>query len=155
MKQILSFTLNDKGAFVREVLLEELSKGLDALGLATIDSLRFSVTASLPFSGLQSISLMTDEDINNLRTLRRLILLLSGSQRSERTRGDINYQKKASNGASPALYQPVSVQELQPLLTVIPELPQDLQQKLLQLPADLAGKLVSRVVARTIRRVFL
>lgn len=35
------------------------------------------------------------------------------------------------------------------------QLPPDLQQQVLRLPADLAGKLVSRIVARTLRRLFL
>lgn len=35
------------------------------------------------------------------------------------------------------------------------QLPPDLQQQVLRLPADLAGKLASRIAARTLRRLFL
>lgn len=52
---------------------------MDALGLATLDS----ITSALPFAASTSYSSMTDEDIINLRTLRRLLLLLSGIQQNE------------------------------------------------------------------------
>lgn len=35
------------------------------------------------------------------------------------------------------------------------QLPQEMQEQLLRLPADFAGKLASRVAARTLKRVFL
>ncbi|OMO79295.1 hypothetical protein COLO4_24477 [Corchorus olitorius] len=83
-KEILSFTLTEKGAFVREILLEEFSKGLDALGLATLDSVTSVATTRIPFAGLFSFSLMTKEDMVNLTTLRRLMILLSGGESNER-----------------------------------------------------------------------
>ncbi|KAI3459985.1 hypothetical protein Pfo_016648 [Paulownia fortunei] len=160
IKQILSFALNEKGAFVRQILLEEFAKGLDALGLATLDSITSAVTANLPFRPY-SFSSMTDEDITNLRTLRRLMLLLSGLQQAEtsvqKVKGVSVYDSEKPSPIEAALlpYGLVSGQEMLPLLSVIAELPQDSQQQLLRLPADLAGKLVSRVAARTIRRAFL
>ncbi|KAG8369252.1 hypothetical protein BUALT_Bualt15G0132200 [Buddleja alternifolia] len=156
IKQILSFALNEKGSFVREILLQELAKGLDALGVATLNSM----TANLPF-GPSSVSSMTDEDITNLRTLRRLMLLLSGLQQTETSVKEVKgvnsngNLKPSSNELSLLPYGMVSGQEMLPLLSAIAELPQDSQQQLLRLPADLAGKLVSRVAARTIRRAFL
>ncbi|XAR62225.1 Cadmium-transporting ATPase [Bertholletia excelsa] len=121
VKQVLSFTLTEKGAFVREILLQEVAKGLDALGLATLDSITSSAAASIPFASTFSFSSMTEEDINNLRILQRLLLLLSGVQKNE-----------SSN-----------------------TLPPDLQQEVLRLPTNLAGKLISRVAARTLRRIIL
>ncbi|KAF2297493.1 hypothetical protein GH714_024380 [Hevea brasiliensis] len=121
IKQILSFTLTEKGAFVREILLQEVAKGLDALGLATLDSLTSVAITSIPFVASSPSSSLTEEDIMNLRMLRRLMLLLSGLQK---------------NGSSTVL-------------------PPELQQQLLLLPADLAGRLISRAAARTIRRMFL
>lgn len=54
-------------------------QGIDALGVVTL----VSVTSSFPFSSaLSSSALMADEDVNSLRTLRRLLLLLSGLQKS-------------------------------------------------------------------------
>nr|GME11651.1 uncharacterized aarF domain-containing protein kinase At1g71810, chloroplastic isoform X1 [Ipomoea batatas] len=155
IKQILAFTLDEKGTFVREVLLDELAKGLDALGLATLES----VSANLPFSSSDSFSSMTDEDIMNLRNLQRLVLFLQGlDKRPSMKVNGINAQsnqRELSNGVPFALNQFESAQELLPLLSVIPELPQDMQQKLLLLPGDLVGKLASRVAARTLRRIFL
>lgn len=55
-------------------------QGLDALGLATLESITSMTAARIPFGSSTSVSMMTNEDVNNLRTLSRLILLLSGSQ---------------------------------------------------------------------------
>lgn len=161
IKEVLSFTLNEKGSFVREILLDEFAKGLDALGLAAVESVASTVTANIPFFGSQSFSLMNNEDIKNLRTLRRLVLLLSGLRENDRRGVEIreasayNSQRMFSTGYSLVLYQPLTMQEIQPVLAVIAELPQDLQQQLLQLPAGLAARFVSRIAARTIRRIFL
>ncbi|KAG5612471.1 hypothetical protein H5410_023752 [Solanum commersonii] len=204
IKQILSFTLDDKGAFVREILLEEISKGMVALGVATLDSVTNAVATSLPFSPSRPSS-MTDEDITNLRNLQRLLLLISGLRENENpsmwfglgtsmlevssskplaseskgfafwvelvawglpSAGYLSYVKVngvrtsnkqmiSLNGAPVALQQFEAVQEYLPLLSVLPELPQEMQQQLLRLPAEFAGKLASRVAARTLKRVFL
>ncbi|KAL3371426.1 hypothetical protein AABB24_008129 [Solanum stoloniferum] len=160
IKQILSFTLDDKGAFVREILLEEFSKGMVALGVATLDSVTNAVATSLPFSPSRPSS-MTDEDITNLRNLQRLLLLISGLQENENPSMKVNGVRTSNkqmislNGAPVALQQFEAVQEYLPLLSVLPELPQEMQQQLLRLPADFAGKLASRVAARTLKRVFL
>ncbi|XP_073119384.1 uncharacterized aarF domain-containing protein kinase At1g71810, chloroplastic isoform X2 [Henckelia pumila] len=152
IRQIVSFALNEKSAFMREILLEEFAKGLDALGIATFNS----ITSFRP----DAVSLLTDEDIRNLRTLQHLIALFSGIQRAETSVKDINkatsyeVQKRSSNEDSLLPYLLESGREMLPLLSVILELPQESQQQLLQLPADLAGKLVSRAAARTIRQAF-
>ncbi|XP_073260724.1 uncharacterized aarF domain-containing protein kinase At1g71810, chloroplastic isoform X2 [Populus alba] len=160
VKQILSFTLTEKGAFVREILLQEIAKGLDAFGLATLDYLTSMANTSIPFAASSSSS-MTEEDMMNLRTFRRLMLILSGFQKNggspvelKRTVPSKN-QNMYSEEASLIFYQFPSVEEILPILSVFPELPPELQQQLLLLPADLAGRLISRVTARTIRRVFL
>ncbi|KAK9271169.1 hypothetical protein L1049_026758 [Liquidambar formosana] len=161
IKQILSFTLTEKGAFVREILLQEFAKGLDALGLATLDSISSVTTPRLPFAASLPFCSMTDEDIINLRTLRRLVLLMAGFQRNEGSnmtvQGVSTYknQRTVSEEASLVLYQLASVQEILPILSVIPELPPESQEQLLRMPADLAGRLISRFAARTIQRIFL
>ncbi|CAH1429490.1 unnamed protein product [Lactuca virosa] len=157
IKQILSFTLTEKGAFVREILLQEFAKGLDALGLATFESLTYAASANLPF-GPSPQSSISDEDMINLRNLLRLLHLLSGSQKIEDGVGDFSpYTNKRikSEEVYLALNEVASIQDILPLLNVIPELPTDLQQQLIRLPLDLFGKLVSRVAARTIRRALL
>ncbi|XXG61329.1 hypothetical protein AAC387_Pa04g3018 [Persea americana] len=152
-KQILSFTLTEKGSFVKEILLEEFAKGIDSLGLATLES----VTSSFPFSSaFSSSSLMADEDINNLRTLRRLMLLLSGLQESKNGVKEVKINKNYGTNleeVSLVLSQLATVQDMLPVLSVIPELPLESQQQILRMPAELAGRLVSRAVARTIRRI--
>ncbi|TYK23128.1 putative aarF domain-containing protein kinase [Cucumis melo var. makuwa] len=99
---------------VKEVLSFALSeKGLDALGLATLDSLNSMTAARVPFGSLISVSMMTKEDVNNLRTLGRLILLLSGSQENDSNQGGSKNQLTGLDEAS--------VRELLSVLSVIPE----------------------------------
>ncbi|KAI6691161.1 hypothetical protein NL676_027989 [Syzygium grande] len=161
IKQILSFTLTEKGSFVREIILEEFSKGVDALGLATVDSLTSAAVSYIPFGTSFSFSALTDEDITNLKTLRRLLLLLSGFPSNESLSQGLNgesrtkVEKRYLEEASLALDQISSLQEILPLLSVISELPPEAQQRLLSLPSDLAGRLLSRGIARTIRRIFI
>ncbi|KAK9110592.1 hypothetical protein Sjap_018652 [Stephania japonica] len=111
LKQILSFTLTEKGAFVREILLQEFAKknagaiaglalllalliysnlkqlwvlqGLDALGLVTMDSVSSAAATRFPFGSSLSSYVMDDDDIRNLKTLLRLTQLLSGPPKSE------------------------------------------------------------------------
>ncbi|KAJ0975213.1 hypothetical protein J5N97_017178 [Dioscorea zingiberensis] len=162
IKQVLSFTLTEKGSFVREILLQEFVKGIDALGLATLDSVTTVAASRLPISIPSSAFSVTDEDISNLRTLHRLLQLLSRLQKNETPSKEVRYASVEEakiipyrEEASLVLYRMTSVQDFLPILTAIPELPSESQQQLLRLPADLAGKLLSRAVARTIRRLFV
>lgn len=100
VKQVLSFILAEKGAFVRDLLLQEFVKVI---------------------------------------------------------RDDTPYKNQKMNSDEAALVfnQLASVQEILPLLSVLPELPPESQQQLLNLPADLTGRLISRAAARTIRRIVL
>ncbi|CAL9755466.1 unnamed protein product [Musa acuminata subsp. burmannicoides] len=161
IKQVLSFTLTEKGAFVKEILLQEFAKGIDALGLATLETLTSAAAARLPFTIGYSSSFMDNEDIANLRTLNRLLLLPSRLQKNENPNSEVNYANSGENKnasveeLSLVLYQMTSAQDILPILSVIPELPSESQQQLVRLPADLAGRLLSRVVARSIRRIFV
>ncbi|XP_027336230.1 uncharacterized aarF domain-containing protein kinase At1g71810, chloroplastic isoform X2 [Abrus precatorius] len=153
VKEILTFTLTDKGEFVREILVQEFAKGLDALGLATLET----AAARVPFSAFCFSSLMTEEDIINLRTFQRLMLLLLGTRRKEDYdnvspyRNQILYPEELTS----VLNQVESIQDILPVLSIIPELPQESQQQLVELPARMVRQLISRAAARTIRRVFL
>ncbi|WVZ13436.1 hypothetical protein V8G54_011002 [Vigna mungo] len=220
MKEILSFTLAEKGEFVREIIVQEFAKtlytvrsytfsspkqtpfgvnnitvrillqhscstllqhyplpstppdlltvgrsgsprttvvGLDALGLATLET----AAARVPFSGFFYSPVLTDEDITNLKTFQRLMVLLLGARRKEefntgsrQARPDKNqilYMEELSS----VLNQVESVQDILPVLSIILELPPESQQQLLQLPANLIRQLISRAAARTVRRVFL
>ncbi|KAL2966878.1 hypothetical protein AAZX31_16G143300 [Glycine max] len=157
MKEILSFTLTEKGEFVREIIVQEFAKGLDALGLATMET----AAARVPFSSFFYSPLMTKEDIINLRNFRRLMLLLLGARRKEESSTE---SKQASPDKNQILYmeelslvlnQVESIQDILPIISVILELPPESQQQLLQLPVNLVRKLISRAAARTVRRAFL
>nr|KJB66164.1 hypothetical protein B456_010G130800 [Gossypium raimondii] len=100
-KEILYFTLTEKGSFVREILIEEFAKEVNGVGNPN----------------------------NNQSAYLEESSLLS--------------------------YQPALVSEILAMLSIIPELPPELQQQLLRLPADLARRLISRASARTIQRIFL
>ncbi|XP_020224832.1 uncharacterized aarF domain-containing protein kinase At1g71810, chloroplastic [Cajanus cajan] len=157
MKEILLFTLTEKGEFVREIIVQEFAKGLDALGLATLET----AAARVPFSAFFYSPLMTEEDMINLRTFQRLMLLLLGTRRKEES---ITGNRQASSDKnqildmeelSLVLNQVESIQDILPVLSIILELPPESQQQLLQLPANLVRQLISRAAARTVRRVFL
>ncbi|KAL4284628.1 hypothetical protein GQ457_16G019880 [Hibiscus cannabinus] len=161
-KEILSFTLKEKGSFVREILIEEFAKGLDALGLATFDSLTSAATTVIPFTGSTSFSLMSKEDMINLRTLQRLMFLMAGPESNKKSFEETNGVSSPNNKQGAYLeessllsYQPELVSEILTMFSIIPELPAESQQQLLRLPADVAGRLVSRASARTIQRIFL
>ncbi|XP_010428019.1 PREDICTED: uncharacterized aarF domain-containing protein kinase At1g71810, chloroplastic isoform X2 [Camelina sativa] len=153
MKQMLAFTFTEQGSFVREILLREFAKGLDAFGLATLES--------FTFSGSRAFTSLTEEDMTNLRTFYRLMALFSGMQKAGSVSTQVNATSKYGEALTPleeaslVMYQLPSAQEMLPILSILPELPQESQQRLLQLPGDLVGRLVSRAFARTIRRIFL
>ncbi|CAN1294075.1 Uncharacterized aarF domain-containing protein kinase At1g71810, chloroplastic [Linum perenne] len=158
VKQLLSFTLTEKGSFIREILLQEVAKGLDALGLATIDSLTSGATAGIPFTMSLTSSSMTEEDRMNLIVLRRLFFLLSVGLKKGSTNMDVTSITSSKNETSltpGVLYELPQVEDIMPILSVISELPPETQQQLLSVPTDLIGRLVSRATARTIQRMFL
>jgi len=130
IKRILKFTLSEKGDFVREILLEELSKGIDALNRSTFEKAASAVISSLPITFSLPLHLVEDEDIKNLKTLRRLILALSEGLTEEQNHGleEGNYLLKEVdvqmtwNDAVVVLQQLSSSKEFLPMLSVILEL---------------------------------
>lgn len=161
IKQVLSFTLTDQGAFVKDLLLQEIAKGIDALGVATLSSATSAAASRLPFASGPSPTSLDDEDATNLRNLYRLLLLLSKVSRKENPSPSPGYNSAiekeggSTDELSLALYEMTSLPEFLPVLSVIPELPPESQQQLLLLPADLTNRILSRAVARTIRRLFM
>lgn len=92
---------------------------MDALGLATVDSLTSAATTSIPLSGFFSSSLMTKEDMINLRTLHRLTFLLAGPESNENPSKEVNGVSNLNNNQRSYLeessllsYQPESVSEI-------------------------------------------
>ncbi|EMS62819.1 hypothetical protein TRIUR3_04048 [Triticum urartu] len=172
IKQVLSFTLTEQGAFVKDLLLQEIakkcwkrsdtfySKGLDALGVATLSSVTSAAASRLPFAPSPSPSL-NNEEATNLRNLYRLLLLVAKTpqkENSSRAPGHESTGEKGDDGAddmSLVLNEMRSFPEFLPVLSVIPELSPESQQQFLLLPADLTNLVLSRAVARTIRRMFI
>uniref|UniRef100_A0A0D3G0R6 ABC1 atypical kinase-like domain-containing protein n=1 Tax=Oryza barthii TaxID=65489 RepID=A0A0D3G0R6_9ORYZ len=161
IKQVLSFTLTEQGAFVKDLLLQEIAKGLDALGAATLSSATSAAASRLPFAVPSPSPSLDNEDATNLRNLHRLLLLLSKVPQKEDSSPIPGYNSTEENEGdstdeiSLVLYEMRSLPELLPVLSVIPELPPESQQQFLLLPADLTNRLLSRAVARTIRRIFI
>lgn len=155
IKQVLAFMLTEKGAFVRDILLQEFAKGLDALGLA----ISSAATANMPFGATFTFSRMTDEDRINLRTLHRLLTLLSSIEETDNSSRGIRVGQQKNEETNledmSLVLNQLTVRDVLPILFVISELPPESQQQLLNLPADLSGRLISRVAARTIRRMVL
>ncbi|XP_047062480.1 uncharacterized aarF domain-containing protein kinase At1g71810, chloroplastic [Lolium rigidum] len=160
IKQVLSFTLTEQGSFVKDLLLQEISKGLDALGVATLSSVTSAAASRFPFAPSSS-SPLNNEEVTNLRNLYRLLLLLSKTPQKENSSPDPGYESTREKGddsvddVSLVLNEMRSLPEFLPVLSVIPELPPESQQQFLLLPADLTNRVLSRAVARTIRSIFM
>ncbi|KAI5084943.1 hypothetical protein GOP47_0001112 [Adiantum capillus-veneris] len=157
--KILSFILSDEGDFVRETLLEEFAKGLDAWNRATFDTTTSSILSNV--SLMRSFNyprLLDEEDAKNLATFSRLSTLVAAG-----LEGDPDLAKfekilpsKDVDGLKAPSLEDVSVL-VQGTLKVLPsmglllELPVSAQVQALLLPGELIGRLTSRVVARAIR----
>uniref|UniRef100_A0A0E0DIZ0 ABC1 atypical kinase-like domain-containing protein n=1 Tax=Oryza meridionalis TaxID=40149 RepID=A0A0E0DIZ0_9ORYZ len=145
IKQVLSFTLTEQGAFVKDLLLLEIAKGLDALGAATLSSATSAAASRLPFAVPSPSPSLDNEDATNLRNLHRLLLLLSKVPQKEDSSPIPGYNSTEENEGdstdeiSLVLYEMRSLPELLPVLSVIPELPPESQQQFLLLPADLTN----------------
>ncbi|PWZ41446.1 putative aarF domain-containing protein kinase [Zea mays] len=128
IKQALSFTLADQGAFVKDLLLQEIAKGIDALGVATLSSATSAAASRLPFGGGPSpLTSLDDEDATNLRNLYRLLLLLSKVSQKENPspipeyNSAIEKEGGSTDELALALYGMTSLPEFLPVLSVIPE----------------------------------
>ncbi|XP_021737679.1 uncharacterized aarF domain-containing protein kinase At1g71810, chloroplastic-like [Chenopodium quinoa] len=155
-RDILSFTLAEQGSFVREIFLEETAKGLDALGIATINSIASGPAAYLPFPVPILSFPLADEDVINLRNFRRIVLLVSGLQDSGVEIEKINENQRSSTmDIYQLFYRLPPTQDIQPILAVVNELPSEQQQQLYSLPSEVLARFLSRVAARTVRRFLL
>lgn len=159
LKRVLKFALSEEGEFVREALLDEVAKGIDAYSRALFDASVEAVADVLPFAVALPEPLAKEEDLTHLINLRKLAALLSEGPAQASPPGTVR---------EPAPYEPITVlltledfttafaraqaalQQL-PRLSVVAELPLAAQQRAALLPLDLAGRLTSRVLARTIR----
>ncbi|KAF3786850.1 putative aarF domain-containing protein kinase [Nymphaea thermarum] len=149
-KQLLYFTLSEKG--------------LDALRVAAFSSIA-SRAMTLPFPlPLWSYSTMEEEDISNLRTLNRLVSLIARFSRNRSPTAtqvngvtDIGAETRTpEEEALLLLNQLGGLQDLLPsTFAVLSEISPEARQEVMLMPADIAGRLSSRIVARTIRRIIV
>lgn len=159
MKKILNFILSEQGDFVRETLLEEFAKGLDAWNRATFDSAAKSILLNVPpLRTVRYPSLLEEEDVQNLSTLSRLSAIVAEGLGGESAMEKIQESspKNDIDRTKPPTLEDISsafegtIRSL-PTLAIISELPLAAQQQALLLPGELVGRLTSRVIARTIR----
>eukprot|EP00898_Chlorokybus_atmophyticus_P005772 jgi/Chlat1/6196/Chrsp44S05808 len=88
----LRFALSEEGDFVLESVLDELTKGIDALNRAALDGIADTLAKSLPsFLSTQTTpalsrvrSLYTQEDKQHLEDLQQFVAFFQRSMRSER-----------------------------------------------------------------------
>lgn len=96
-----------------------------------------------------------------MRNLYRLLQLVSKTPQKENTSWAPGYESTGEKGddgtddISLVLNEMRSFPEFLPVLSIIPELSPESQQQFLLLPADLTNLVLSRAVARTIRRMFI
>ncbi|CAK9233114.1 unnamed protein product [Sphagnum troendelagicum] len=172
VKRILTFALTEQGDFVRDLLLDELAKGLDALNRAAFDMAAKELRSRAPFA-LPALAPLTEgEDVKHLHNLQQLTSLLSGSstnftntavmQVSSTSKSDMVVRTEVLNltdtegsltwdEVSVLLQRMSSLFQYTPMLSVVPELPFSAQQQAVLLPAELATRLASRFLARSIR----
>eukprot|EP00271_Cylindrocystis_brebissonii_P009852 TRINITY_DN2529_c0_g1_i1.p1 TRINITY_DN2529_c0_g1~~TRINITY_DN2529_c0_g1_i1.p1 ORF type:complete len:787 (-),score=123.61 TRINITY_DN2529_c0_g1_i1:392-2752(-) len=162
LKKILTFALSEEGEFVRETLLDEIAKGLDAFNRAAVDAAAENLYARLPLGLPRPRSLLSEEDWVHLVNLRRLGQIIARS--TSTGAGDAALPSETYDDEL-ALMQGMTLEELQASLggvarslQVLPrvgaiasELPGPAQQQALALPLSLAGRYASRLLARAIR----
>ncbi|GJP38665.1 hypothetical protein CLOM_g14254 [Closterium sp. NIES-68] len=162
LKRILKFGLSEEGRFIRELLLDEVAKGLDALNRITLDSSSAALLSRLPpalrpalFGPLQ---LATPEDEEHLENLQRLATIVadldpSGGQGGAGSEGGSGggEEREGWAGIQAAVDRATVIIQRLPSREIFTELPLPAQQTALLLPVELAGRVASRTVARTIR----
>eukprot|EP00850_Spirogloea_muscicola_P021698 SM000258S09114 [mRNA] locus=s258:166872:173607:- [translate_table: standard] len=170
LKKVLTFALSNEGTFVRETLLDEIVKGIDAFNRAAIDAGTDALAASLPFDIPLPQRLTEAEDYEHLKNLRKIAALLQGdsgkspavvaspavasmSQVSTSpitTSGTAYTTTLVVNSSSQVIVDTRGEQENEEILTW-DDLPLIAQQQAVLLPAEVIGLLTSRALARTIR----
>ena len=103
MRRILKFGLSPEATFLREVLLDEIAKGLDALSRSQLEDSYDALRASLPSPWNVVLpppapSDLTEDDLEHLDNLRRLAALFAWLQPQEEGQGGTSVTSSTSNG---------------------------------------------------------
>ncbi|KAH7296380.1 hypothetical protein KP509_26G021700 [Ceratopteris richardii] len=158
-KRLLSFILSEEGDFVRDTLLEEFAKGLDAWNRATFESATNAILMNMsPVGAISYPSLLDEEDAKNLDTFNRLnALVVAGfGDALDMTKVQEIVRNKDMDGVRDLSLKD-AVDILEDILKLLPnaglllELPIPAQFQAASLPGELIGRLTSRVIARAIR----
>ncbi|KAG0566441.1 hypothetical protein KC19_7G064000 [Ceratodon purpureus] len=80
MKRLLTFGLTDQGDFVRELILDELAKGIDALNRVAFDAAAHTIRTRSPISLPLIAPVTEDEDLKNLENLRQIMSIFNKSR---------------------------------------------------------------------------
>lgn len=159
----LALILSSRGTFVREIVVNELGKGADALWRVTCDSViaELGSTAlngptSAPFlKELSNLSLSTEDDREQLEGLIRLATVLRDTSSAEGF-GAIGNNDKERGGESRSQQTPCATAE--ELLNAFDWLVREYQtltpeerQRALQMPLDIGVNAGQRVSARFLR----
>eukprot|EP00210_Caulerpa_lentillifera_P001091 g1052.t1 len=143
----LQFLLKDEGRFVREILLEEIAKGIDAAWRLTVDDLirntknNFMKSITNPSQSLSRLiwnmpTFSEQKDREQIEGLQRLTRAMQ--EMDVRNHQSGNSISQASNALT------WIVREIQTL-------PQEDRDEALKIPMVLASKVSSRVLARALR----
>jgi predicted unusual protein kinase regulating ubiquinone biosynthesis (AarF/ABC1/UbiB family) len=125
LDQTLEFLFSDRGAFIRENLIEEIVKNLDNLGQETLDRVTNSLKQQFGFASHKSTKTTTTDSPQSLEQFKRIWVIL------QETRGFDPWQ----------------------LLPIIPQLLAKSETQ--QMGGKIAGRLAQRVAARLIREALI
>eukprot|EP00249_Psilotum_nudum_P018016 c26599_g1_i1 orf=673-2898(-) len=98
VKKTLMFALSEEADYVRDLLLDELAKGIDALNRAIYDLAAATLYSNIPMPLPAPTTIMEDEDFENLNTLRRLSSLLSEKSEEVTNLDMMNKSSTNNNG---------------------------------------------------------
>ncbi|KAG0602572.1 hypothetical protein M758_10G024300 [Ceratodon purpureus] len=76
-KRLLTFGLTEQGDFVRELILEELAKGIDALNRVAFDAAAHTIRTRSPISLPLIAPVTQDEDLKNIENLQQIMAVFN------------------------------------------------------------------------------
>ena len=103
MRRLLKFGLSPEASFLREVLLDEIAKGLDALSRSQVEDSYEALRASLPSPWnlvlpAPAPSDLTYDDLEHLDNLRRLAALFALLQPQQEGQGGVSVASSGGGG---------------------------------------------------------
>jgi aarF domain-containing kinase len=102
VKRLLTFALTEQGDFVRELVLDELAKGIDAFNRIAFDAVAHNIQTRSPIALPVIAPVTEDEDRKNLENLQQIlnIFMNSDSGSGVRTVAGMTGGRGGVNGAT-------------------------------------------------------